>query len=120
MLINRFAKKTLQSVVQRADWAAEQANVVLGEPGDETSNPGRIRRFYTASYKDLDNFDKEWYACFYDKRDQNWEINYVWSVILATIVNGRSAFNEDHQSREPMKAFARTVLTEIQDYVENM
>ena len=120
MLINRFAKKTLQSVVQRVDWAAEQANVLVGDPGDESSNAGRIRRFYTASYKDLDLFDQEWYSCFYDKRDQNWEINYVWSVIMTTIVNGRSAFNEDQGKRESMKAFARILVTEIQEYVDNM
>ncbi len=107
-------------MVQKADWASDQVKVLIGQPGDESANSGVIRRFYTASYKDLDLFDEEWYSCFYDKRDQSWEINYVWSVIMTTIVNGRSAKNEDQNSRETMKEFARALVEEIQDFVDNM
>lgn len=120
MLLNRIGKKTLQGVGNKVDWASIQASAILGEPAGEDSNPGRIRRFYTAAYKDLDVFDQEWYSCFYDKRDQDWKINYAWSVLAATIVNGRSAFNEDLGAREPMKVFARKVVDELQDYAENM
>ncbi len=107
-------------MTKKVDWASEQATVLVGETGDEGSNAGRIRRFYTASYKDLDFFDQEWYSCFYDKRDQNWEINYVWSVVMSTVVNGRSAFNEDQGSREGTKAFARALVKEIYEYVDKM
>jgi hypothetical protein len=118
--VNRIAKKTLESVIKKADWASEQASLLVGDAGDERSNPGRIRRFYTASYKDLDFFDKEWYSCFYDKRDQNWEINYVWSIVMTTVVNGRSAYNEDNRLRETMKDFARALVKDIHERVNNM
>jgi hypothetical protein len=39
---------------------------------------------------------------------------------MTTIVNARSAYNEDKGTREPMKAFARAIVKEIQDYVDNM
>jgi len=113
-------KKTLQNVKQQVNWASEKVKLLVGEPRTEDGNAGRIRRFYTAAYKDLDFFDEEWYECFYDKRDQDWLINYVWAVVMTTVVNGRSAFNEDHGTREPTKAFARAIVSEIQDYVDNM
>lgn len=118
--MNRIVKKTLQNVKRQVDWESEKAKVLLGDPASEEGNPGRIRRFYTSAYKDLDVFDEEWYACFYDKRDQDWLINYLWSVIMTTVVNGRSAYNEDKGVREPMKVFARAIVSEIQDYAENM
>jgi hypothetical protein len=39
---------------------------------------------------------------------------------MTTVVNGRSAYNEDTGVREPMKVFARAIVSEIQDYAENM
>jgi hypothetical protein len=113
-------KKTLQSKQKAIDWTAEKARLLLGETGAEGSNPGRIRRFYTNTYKALDIFDQMWYECQYEKRDRDWKVNYAWSVILAAMVNARSAYKESLWQREPMKQFARELVSELQDYADNM
>jgi hypothetical protein len=93
-LIDRIVKKTLAVKQDALTWAnvRMEAAVLDPVPGPD-STPGRIRSFYTKSYKSLDQFDQLWYEVQYDKR-QTWECNYVWAIIVASIINGRSAYCE--------------------------
>lgn len=81
---------------------------------------GRIRRFYTGTYKSLDQFDSMWYECSYQKRDRNWVTCFAWAVILASVINARSAYCEASGKREPVKTFVRELVTELHGYISNL
>src|SRR5687767_8867475 len=86
----------------------------------ENSNSGRIRRFYTNNYKSLDQFDQLWYECRYDKRENNWQTNYTWAIILDCVINARSAYCENQRIIEPLKDFIRSLHSEILEYVKGL
>jgi hypothetical protein len=102
-----------------ASWSDLLVETAVGPFVGEGGPPSRIRRFYSQSYKALDRFDAEWYECFYDKRDQNWEVCYTWALIMTTIINARAAYNENLKRRESIKTFARSLIPEIQSHVKN-
>lgn len=115
--MHRIVKKTLEAKKNSLEWhktlmESEVSEVARGED----STPGRLRRFYTKTYKSLDQFDQIWYDLCYSKRDKSWSTCYIWSVVLAAIVNSRSAYCEVHQLKEPAKDFSRNLIQEIQDY----
>jgi hypothetical protein len=74
---------------------------------------GCIRRFYTSTYKSLDQFDQLWYECCYDKRDKRWETCYTWAVILDCVINARSAFCENVGESEPLRTFIVALINVI-------
>jgi hypothetical protein len=62
--VKRILKKTL-ACKEDLDTKLEDA---VGSPASgETSVSGRIRRYYTNTYKSLDQFDQIWYECTYTK-----------------------------------------------------
>jgi hypothetical protein len=106
-------KKTLES---REDINTQiEASVGAFAIGEECPS-GRIRRYYTSSYKSLDQFDQLWYECRYDRREKSWETCYTWAVILACVINARSAYCEHLESVEPLKTFIKALVSEIYDY----
>jgi hypothetical protein len=105
-------KKTL-ACKEDLDTKLEDA---VGSPASgEASVSGRIRRYYTNTYKSLDQFDQLWYECTYTKRDRAWETCYAWAVILDCFINARSAYCEYYEKTEPIKTFLRAVISEIRD-----
>lgn len=84
--------------------------------GDESVS-AKIRHYYTKTYKALDQFDQLWYECCYDKRDHHWETRYTWALILNCVINGRSAYCEAHGSKEPLKDFIHSLISEINAYI---
>lgn len=81
---------------------------------------GRVRLFYTNTYKSLDQFDQLWYECCYDKRDHAWQTCYTWAVILDSVVNARSAYCENLRSVEPLKSFVEELIKDIQESVKTI
>lgn len=100
------------------------ATIVAAKVGDvangEDSISGRIRRFYTKTYKSLDQFDQLWYECRYEKRDPSWLSCYTWAVVLDCVLNARSAYCENRGSVEPLKTFIVAIIKEIQEYVKKL
>ena len=116
-LIDRIVKKTLAVKQDALTWAnvRMEAAVLDPMPGPD-STPGRIRSFYTKSYKSLDQFDQLWSEVQYDKR-QNWECNYVWAIVVDSIINGRSAYCESNGVHVSMKDFMRAFMTQLRAHV---
>jgi hypothetical protein len=81
---------------------------------------GRIRRYYTQSYKSLDQFDQLWYECRYDRREKSWETCFTWAVILDCVINARSAYCEHVESVEPLKTFIRALIPELYEYANKL
>jgi hypothetical protein len=81
---------------------------------------GRIRRYYTSSYKCLDQFDQLWYECRYDRREKSWETCYTWAVLLDCVINARSAYCEQTESVEPLKAFIAALIPELYSYASGV
>jgi hypothetical protein len=101
----------MRSAGQMSAWKPQ-----CSTPYGPDSTPGRIRSFYTKSYKSLDQFDQLWYEVQYDKR-QNWQCCYLWAIILDCIINGRAAYCETHDIHVPMKDFMRTFVQELRAHV---
>lgn len=118
--MKRIFKKTLQLKVDQLSWLNTLVESAVGDAVcGEDSTPGRMRRFYTNNYKSLDQFDQLWYDICYEKRDRHWETCYIWAVILASVVNARSAYCEEHESKEPVKFFLKQLVQEIRAFVAN-
>lgn len=116
----RIAKKSLALKDDELAWADTLIGSTVGDPvKGEGSVSGRIRRLYTDSYKALDQFDQLWYECCYNNRDSNWKTCYIWAVILDCVINARAAYSEIRGVKEPMKEFARGLVTELKDYIAN-
>ena len=114
-------KETLSVKEDKLSWANTLTEAAVGDAmGGETSIPGRLRRFYTNTYKSLDQFDQIWYELSYGKRDHDWQTCYIWAIILAAVVNARSAFCESKGQKEPPKEFVRGLIKEIRDYTKNL
>lgn len=96
-----------------------EAEVLDSSHGNE-SVPARIRRFYTTTYKSLDQFDQLWYEVSYDKRDRHWETNYAWALVLDCFINARSAWCEVARKSEPMKSFLDSVVGEIREFTSSL
>lgn len=117
-LIKRIVKKSLEPKSDQFSWCTTLLENVVSEVAHgDTSTPGRMRRFYTNTYKSLDQFDQLWYEISYDKRDRDWRTCYIWSVLLGCVINARAAYCEDRQAMEPMKAFVRGLIDELRDFV---
>jgi hypothetical protein len=118
--VKRIVKKTLEYKKNELSWASSRALATLGDPvSGEGSVSGRIRRLYTGMYKSLDQFDALWYECAYQKRDFDWRTCFLWALILACVINARSAYCEANGNKEPMKIFVRQLIRDMREFVNN-
>lgn len=115
-LEKRLINAALELKKDEQAWAETLLASSIGDTvGGESSNSGRLRRFYTNSYKSLDQFDALWYEIFYDKRDTHWETVFLWAMVLDCVINGRAMYCELNAVKEPIKDFARGVVMEIKE-----
>jgi Transposase IS4 len=118
-LTKRIVKKTLAYKSDDYEWTTTLMEATLGTAAaGEASNCGRIRRYYTNTYKALDRFDQMWYDIQYSKRDRSWATCYTWAVIVDCVLNARSAYCELVGKIEPVKVFTNELISEIRNFVK--
>lgn len=100
---------------------ATQVEAAVGHFAEgESCTSGAIRRFYTNTYKSLDQFDQLWYECCYDKREKSWQTCYAWALILDCVINARSAYCENRNEIEPLRPFIEHLIDEIYTYCDTL
>lgn len=111
----------MKNTLEERDKLETQVLAAVGDhAAGEDCPSGRIRRYYTSSYKSLDQFDQLWYECCYDRREKSWETWYTWAVLLDCVINARSAYCELTESIEPMKAFVAALIQELYLYARSI
>jgi hypothetical protein len=111
----------VKNTLEERDKSETQILATVGAfaTGDDCTS-GQIRRYYTSSYKCLDQFDQLWYECCYDRREKSWETCYTWAVLLDCVINARSAYCELAESIEPLKAFIAALIPELYSYASRL
>jgi len=119
--MKRIVKNALAVKDKALSWANTRVEATVSDAAaGEVSVPGRFRRFYTNTYKSLDQFDQTWYEVAYDKRDRDWQTCYKRAVILDCVINARSVYCEAKQVKEPSKDFVRQLISDIRSDVQKM
>lgn len=86
----------------------------------EDSAPGQLRRFYTARYKMIDQFDRLLAEIRLKYKFKRWETSYLWWLIEISVVESYVAWCEYYEQRVPLKAHLKEFVAELVDYISSM